>query len=63
MVQTESIVRDRYRQNGYILETQADFCHSIEQVKTRIKQNLDKATDSGREDKVVMNGIKAKYYN
>ena len=32
-------------------------------VKTRIKQNLDKASDSGRESKVVMNGVKATYYS
>jgi hypothetical protein len=42
---------------------EADNIKAGDWVKTRVRQNLDKASASGREDKVVMNGVKAKYYS
>jgi hypothetical protein len=42
---------------------EADNIKAGDWVKTRVRQNLDKASANGREDKVVMNGVKVKYYN
>jgi hypothetical protein len=44
-------------------EGEADNIKAGDWVKTRVRQNLDKAVPEGREDKVVINGVKAKYYN
>ena len=41
----------------------ADDIKAGDWVKTRVRQNLDKASPDGREDKVVLNGVKSKYYN
>lgn len=42
---------------------EADGIKAGDWVKARIKGNLDKASESGREDKLVLNGVKAKYYD
>ena len=42
---------------------EADGIKAGDWVRTRVRQNLDKASEKGREDKVVMNGVKAKYYD
>ena len=42
---------------------EADNIKAGDWVKTRVRQNLDKASVNGRETKTVMNGVKAQYYD